>query len=390
MFSHTPQITIQPRWKALQRAMQTQGAEALLVSTNVNLFYLSGRVYSGYCYLPAEGEPLFFVRRPVGLTGVIYIRKVEDIPAYFAAQGQAFPTTLLLENDSIPHSEYLRYEKTFAGVNLQNGTPLIRGVRAVKTPYEIDLLRLSARLHTEAYAQIPSLYREGMTDFTFSIEIERAMRLRGCLGLFRVFGQSMEIFMGSVLAGPNADQPSPYDFAMGGAGLNDALPGGCNGTRIEPGMSVMVDLGGNFTGYMSDMSRVFARGELPELAHRAHACSLEIVRRVEAAARAGVEAKALYELSCEIAAQAGLSEYFMGHRQQAGFVGHGVGIEINEAPVLAPRSRDVLEVGMVFALEPKFVIPQVGPVGIENTYVVVEHGIEKLTLAPEAMLPLGH
>ena len=78
----------------------------------------------------------------------------------------------------------------------------------------------------------------------------------------------------------------------------------------------------------------------------------------------------------------------MGHRQHAGFVGHGVGIEVNELPVIAPRSKDILEENNVIALEPKFVIPQVGAVGIENTYVVTNEGMKSITNAPEEILSL--
>lgn len=227
-----------------------------------------------------------------------------------------------------------------------------------------------------------------MTDVDLQIEIERLLRKHGCLGLFRVHGQSMELFMANILCGDNADNASPYDFAMGGAGQDLSLPVGADGTTIASGNAVMVDACGNFNGYMTDMTRTYAVGELPELALRAHRVSIEINRRIAQEGKAGVEAKRLYEISLEMAQHAGLEDYFMGHRQKAGFVGHGVGIEVNEAPVLAPRSRDVLAVGNVIAVEPKFVIPGVGAVGIENTYVVTESGMECITLAPEAITPL--
>ena len=89
-----------------------------------------------------------------------------------------------------------------------------------------------------------------------------------------------------------------------------------------------------------------------------------------------------------MAREAGLHEYFMGHRQKAGFVGHGVGIEINELPVIAPRSRDILQENNVIALEPKFVIPKTGAVGIENTYVVTPDGLKPLTNTPEGLTSL--
>lgn len=150
----------------------------------------------------------------------------------------------------------------------------------------------------------------------------------------------------------------------------------------------MVDMGGNFTGYMTDMTRVFSVGKLTDRAYKAHDTALEIQRRIEQTAAPGVPAADLYNLAVRIAADAGLSDYFMGHRQQAGFIGHGIGIEINEAPVLAPRSKEALVPGMVFALEPKFVIPSVGAVGIENSFLVTDNGVEKLTHCEEAIVPL--
>lgn len=378
------------RWDKIQQNMSDVHADGLLICDNVNLYYVSGRIFRGYCYIPVKGEPIFFVRRPLGLNGtqVVYIRKPEEIGEYLQKNGIAFPDKLLLESDSISYSDYKRYETIFTPKEVLNGTALLRRCRSIKTPYEIDLIRRSGELHAKAYETIPSLYHKGMTDVEFSIELEHECRKLGSLGIFRIFGQSMEIFMGSVLAGDNADTPSPYDFAMGGAGLDVSLPVGCNGTVLTEGMSLMVDMGGNFTGYMTDMTRTYAIGSVQELALKAHETSIAIHQAIAAKSRPGVAAKDLYELAAEMANDARLSDYFMGHRQKAGFIGHGVGIEINEAPVLAPRSRDILAEGMVFALEPKFVIPGTGALGIENTYAVTADGVEKLTVCKEELISL--
>ena len=364
------------RKEKIQAALRKMSADALLLADNANLYYTSGRVFCGYTYVPVEGDMIYFVRRPVGLTGdnLVYIRKPEQIPDEMQKRGLSMPETLMLEGDSLSFNEY--------------GTTLIRGVRAVKTPYEMELIRQSAASHDMLYRHIPKLYKEGMTDQEFAIEIEHAARQHGSLGIFRIFGRSMEIFMGNVLAGENADTPTPYDFAMGGAGLDDSLPIGCNGASIRRGQTVMVDINGNFTGYMTDLTRVFSLGDIPEKALHAHRVSIEIQQAVMEMARPGVSAAELYNKAVEIAEVGGVADYFMGHRQKAGFVGHGIGIEINEQPVLAPRSRDILEEGMVFALEPKFVIPEVGPVGIENSFYVTSDGVEKLTNCEEAILPL--
>lgn len=384
----TEELTL--RWNKLQQLMHESHADGLLICDNVNLFYVSGHIFRGYCYLPATGLPIFFVRRPLGWEGpqIVYIRKPEDIGNYFTQHGIPFPENLLLESDSISYSDYKRYEAIFTPKEISNGTTVLRRCRSIKTPYEIELMRQSGKLHAKAYAAIPALYRPGMTDLDFSIELEHECRKLGSLGIFRIFGQSMEIFMGSVLAGDNADTPSPYDFAMGGAGQDVSLPVGSNGTVLTRGMSLMVDMGGNFTGYMTDMTRTFAIGQVQELARKAHETSIAIHQAIAATARPGVAAKELYEMAAEMAQQAGLADYFMGHRQKAGFIGHGVGIEINESPVLAPRSRDILAEGMVFALEPKFVIPGTGALGIENTYAVTADGVEKLTICPEELIAL--
>lgn len=379
------------RKEKIQAALRRLSADALLLADNANLYYTSSRVFCGYTYVPAEGDMLYFVRRPVGLAGdnVVYIRKPEQIIEEMQKRGLPLPQTLLVEGDSLSYNEYTRLASAFPSSRiLPGGTALIRQVRAVKTPFEIDMIRQSAASHDMLYRHIPKLYTPGMTDLEFSIEIERAARQHGSLGIFRIFGRSMEIFMGNVLAGENADTPTPYDFAMGGAGLDDSLPIGCNGTTIHPGQTVMVDVNGNFTGYMTDLSRIYSLGEIPEKVRHAHAVSLEIEQAVMSMARPGVAASELYDKALAIARDRKVEDYFMGHRQKAGFVGHGVGIEINEQPVLAPRSRDVLEAGMVFALEPKFVIPGVGPVGIENTFLVTDDGVERLTNCEEEIRSL--
>lgn len=384
-----PEEEIVLRHGKVKALMKCQGIDFALIADNATIYYLTGRVYAGFVGLYAdENIPVqYFVRRPVGLTGegLTYIRKPEDIPALLLTDKIE---SVGLEFDCQAYSSCLRLMKVFAGKNPVNVSGVIRKVRSVKTTFELGLLRRSGIIHTNVYERIPSLYQDGMTDLEFQIEIERESRLKGCLGQFRISGGSMELFMANILVGDNADNPTPYDFAMGGAGQDPSLPVGANGTVLKPGVSVMVDCNGNYTGYMTDMTRVFSIGKLTDLAYKAHECSIHICRVLEEQGKPGIEAKELYNKAVEIAEASGLSDYFMGHKQKAGFVGHGIGIEINEGPVLAPRSKDVLESGNVIAIEPKFVIPGVGAVGIENSYVVSEDGLVRLTHAPEEIICL--
>lgn len=377
----------QLRFDNLRRQMEAEKADAVIITDNANIYYLTGRVFDGYIYVPASGIPVYFVRRPVNLEGdgVVAIRKPEDMALTI---GLNAPHRIGLELDVTAWSAALRLSKVFEGSEIINFSPSMRLLRSVKTPAETEKIRQSGIRQERVYRRIPHLYREGMTDLELQVEIERISRLEGCLGQFRISGDSMELYMGNVLAGDNADTPTPYDFAMGGEGLDPSLPVGCNGTIIRPGDTVMVDVNGNYTGYMTDMTRTFVAERTNELAEKAHRCSIEICHRMLADARPGVEARSLYATAESMAREAELERYFMGHRQKAGFVGHGVGIEINELPVIAPRSRDIIAEGNVIAFEPKFVIPGAGAVGIENTYCVGAAATECLTNAPEQLITL--
>ncbi|WP_373758743.1 M24 family metallopeptidase [Bacteroides heparinolyticus] len=373
----------------IRSLMAQHEIDAALITCNVNLIYTYGRVVSGYLYLPLHAPARLFIKRPNNMVGeyVHPIRKPEQLPELLMECGLSIPSKLMLEGDELTFTEYNRLAACFPQTEVVPcGTSLIRKARSIKTDMEIEMFRRSGIAHAKAYEQIPSVYQPGMTDRQLSVEIERLMRLEGGLGIFRTFGQSMEIFMGSLLAGDNAMNPSPYDFALGGRGLDPSIPIGVDGSLLQPGQSFMVDMGGNFYGYMGDMSRVFSIGRLPEKAYAAHQTCLEIQEAVAEKAKPGVVCEDLYNIAINMVTKAGFADNFMGTTQKAKFIGHGIGLEINEMPVLAPRMKQELEPGMVFALEPKIVLPGIGPVGIENSWAVTEEGVEKLTLCKEEIV----
>lgn len=372
------------RLKKVRSLMRRAGVDALLVQTYANIYYLTGRVFTGYILISPDGEPTYYVKRPVSLSGdtLVSIRKPEQIELPEGLQ------KIALELGSVSFAQAERLRKALGVNEVTDGSDFLARSRAVKTPYEIKQIVTSGIKQERVYRKIPELYHEGMTDIELQIEIERLSRLEGCLGLFRTGGDSMELFMANVLSGKNADTPTPYDFAMGGRGLDASIPVGADGSILRKGDAVMVDANGNYTGYMTDMTRTFAVSHISDLAERAHKVSIEICRRAEELGQPGTEASEIYHMAENMAHQAGLGEYFMGHRQKAGFVGHGLGIEINELPVISPRSTYQLCEGNVVALEPKFVIPDAGAVGIENTYVVYPEGLRCVTKAPEEIIIL--
>ena len=381
-----PEEDLADKTARLRAFMAEENIDAVFVDDNANKYYLTGRVFSGYILL-TQNYIKWFIRRPAHFKGddLHVIRKVENISETVDVTELR---TIAFELDLSSYNNIERYKKVFRASEVKNADRLLMRCRSVKTSYEIKLIELSSDKLSEVYRKVPSMFRPGMTDVELQIEIERASRLEGCLGIFRINGNEMELNMGSVLVGNNSDNASPYDFAMGGAGTDPSLPVGADGTVIKPGNTVMVDTNGNFTGYMTDMTRTFVCSKVDEEITKAHNLSIEICNHLANIGKPGTAASYLYEEACRMAREAGLESRFMGHNSQAGFVGHGVGIVINELPVLAPRSKDILQEGNVIAVEPKFVMEGAGAVGVENTYVVTKEGMKRLTLAPQQLIEL--
>ncbi|HSJ95276.1 MAG TPA: M24 family metallopeptidase, partial [Gaiellaceae bacterium] len=171
-----------------------------------------------------------------------------------------------------------------------------------------------------------------------------------------------------------------------GPGPNVAVSKGASHRPIEEGEPILIDFAGAHEGYLADQTRTYSLGPLPRYLEEPYEAAREILHRVAAEARPGVTGAQLYEKAMELA---GDREGFMGWGdERVSFVGHGIGLEIDELPLLARGWDEPLEAGMVFALEPKFVFPEVGAVGIENSYLVTGNGVERLTSAPEELIEL--
>ncbi|MBR8729762.1 Methionine aminopeptidase 1, mitochondrial [Porphyromonas levii] len=379
----------------IHAALKEQGLQNILLRSIPNCLYITGSVSQSFIFVDRSRElPIIFLERPTNtLEGypeeLIYnIRKPELIPEILSDIGLSINEQTALELGYLPVTEYQRLSKLSpSGVSTADGSTLMRNVRSIKTEAELTETRRLAHVHAEIYRLVPEFYRPGITDLELQHELEYQMRRRGSIGIFRAFGARMEIHMGNMICGANADNPAPYDFTMGGKGVY-AMPMGASGQEILPGTTLMVDLSGNYGVYQTDITRTYYLGELPEEVVRAHNLSIEFQRWFETYAKAGTPVAEVYNYFLRRAEEEGFADYFMGHNNQVKFVGHGVGIEINEQPVLTARSKETFRSGMVIALEPKFVFPEVGAVGLENTFIIGENGAENITPLPEELTPL--
>lgn len=392
MLGIIPIWEVEQRVKRLQDALMKNELEGALILENTNLYYFSGTVFDGFLFVPAEGAPLLLANKGVErvksespLKEIHSIQNTRDLPLKLR-EHSSFPRRLGMELDVLPARDYLRYQRLFtAETKMVDISKIIREIRWIKSPYEQELIKESAEIHGQLFLEIPRLVQIGLFDWELAAQIEYRARLAGHLGITRFRGFNRELFMGAVLTGPTGATLSPSDTPFGGQGLTPLYPMGAGGGRIEKGQPVSIDYVGNYTGYMVDQTRSFCLGTPPSLLKKAYETSLEIQAMVEEEAKPGVNGAYLYEKAVSIARKNQLAEHFMGYGQPVTFIGHGIGLEINEWPVIAKGIDLLLEEGQVFALEPKFVFPKLGLVGIENTYLIRSEGLEKLTVTSEEM-----
>lgn len=289
----------------------------------------------------------------------------------------------------LPAQAYLRLAEAVPAADWADASSLLRSLRSVKGPGEIACIERAAQAAAEALAEGIGQLREGMTELALMTAIERELRSRGHAGLMRMRGYNQEIATGMVAAGEAAAEPTYFDGPAGGRGLSPAVPQSASMRPIRRGEPILLDIGCCIDGYVIDQTRTAVIGKLSPSLRFAYDTSVAILRKTEELMKPGAVPEQLYAQSLAMAEEAGLAAHFMGYgRDQVKFLGHGIGLEIDEWPVLARGFREPLLPGMVIAVEPKFTFPGEGVVGIENTYLVTEAGCRALTRSPERLFEI--
>lgn len=393
----TPRTELEQRFRKLQEYMAPAGLDAVIVVQNADLFYFTGTVQNGSLYIPAQGEPIFMVRRDFararmesGLKEVIPFNSMKDIPGILAQYGYHAPERIGLELDVLPVNFFERYRKVYPSAQFLDAAPLIRRVRMIKSHYEIHLLKDAADQLDAVYRRAGEVIREGMTDIELSAELEYAARKSGHQGMVRMRGFNSDVFFGHVFSGSDSAVPSYSDTPLGGLGLNTSYGQGAGLKRIERNEAIIIDLAGCADGYLADQTRVFALGGLSDRLRTAYDDMLKVQKRMTERAAPGVSWSFIYHECLALAVKLGYADSFMGARgAQVPFIGHGIGVEVDEFPFIARGfDNEPLEIGMVFAFEPKAVFPGEGAIGIENTFYLSYEGLKQLTYSPEELFVL--
>ena len=190
------------------------------------------------------------------------------------------------------------------------------------------------------------------------------------------------------VSGSSASYPTNFDGPVGGEAPYPAAAMGAGSREILSGEAVMTDIVTSYNGYHSDNARDFFTGpEPPRELLDAHEFCTDIISEIESAARPGRICSDVFKEIDALAKKRGEPQGFMGFgKNRVKFFGHGVGLELDELPVIADRVDIEIVPGMIIAVEPKAFLPHIGPAGIENTYVVEENGLSSLCGHPRRLI----
>lgn len=385
---YTPREEIIGRIEVVQSLMEQRDLDGLVVIHHINMFYFSGTSQSGHLFIPRKGSPLLMVRKSYErarlespLDNIVELNSLKSILPAIEKHLGASVKSVGMELDIIPCNTMLMYSgKAFPGVRIEDGSAMMKQARLIKSEWEIGLLRHSCSVLDSAFSRVPEMLKEGMTEIELASLFEGAMRSNGYGGCSKMRTFNQDFLFGNLVSGPSGSVPTYFDGPVGGSGLSPANnPHGAGWKRILRNEPVYIDYTCVVNGYTADAERVFVLGSrsIDDVLLHGHETALLIQEEAIKLLKPGAWCSDIWTLSEKIAEHEGLAENFMGlGKERVKFLGHGVGLEMDEQPVFAKGFDMPLRPGMTFALEPKFVFKQ-GAVGVENTFVLNESGAEK-------------
>lgn len=389
-----PLNELQQRWDSCRGLIKKYlpQAEGLVLFSRLNIYYLSGTFGNGLLWIPLEGKPVLLCKRGYEraklespLENILPFHSYKDVEGLLKDAGSPLPKIFAVEMNGLSWSLGNSFSKYLPGYEYLPGDKMISIARARKTKWELKRLREAGAKHGKCLMeQLPPLLKEGMTELEIAYVISNLFFREGHHGILRMENFGEEVYLGHVAVGDSGNYPSVFNGAVGLRGAHPAIPHmGSSEIKWEEGLLLTIDNGFNIEGYQTDKTLVYwlgNQGNIPLHIKAAHNFCIELQDWIAEHLRPGALPSELWHHSTAVAEKHGWSEGFMGlGKNKVSFVGHGIGLAIDEYPVLAKGFDLPLEAGMVLAIEPKIGIPGIGIVGVENTFEVTPVGGKCLT-----------
>ena len=387
-----PRPEIESRISEFQSRLNESNIALAYINHLTDLYYYTGSIQNGVLLIPSNEEPTYYVKRsekraeaesPLKILPYpgrkSLIKKIKNILDDKAQLGLALNVT--------PASVY-----HWLSGNIDNPIVDINRIillqKAIKSAWEIHQIEKAANQATILYGEMDKHLRAGISEIEMSASIEQRLRLLGHGGTIRVRVPNGEVNLPMAVSGDSALYPTLFDGPVGAEG---AYPSACPGAgwkKIKAGETVMIDVVTSYNGYHSDQSRIYCVGdEIPTKALEAHAFCLETLKKLEKHLKPGAICSAIYNAVRAWTDEHDPPEGFMGYGEKnVKFFGHGIGLELDEFPIIAQKIDMELKPNMIIAVEPKAFLKGIGPVGVENTYQITEEGFRNLCPAEQNII----
>jgi len=389
-----PAQELASRWDRCKNLLQQfiPQAQGILVFSRLNIYYFSGSFASGVFWLPLSGEPILLCRRgderakiESPIKHIYPFRSYSDIGTILNDLGFSLPKLVAAEMNGLSWALSNSLTKHLANHQFVPADKIIGMSRAKKSEWELNILREAGSKHAKCLTKLlPPFLHDGISELEICHKILELFFSEGHLGILRMENYGEEVFLGFVSIGDSANHPSAFNGPVGLQGVHPAAPYmGSAVVRWTTGKPLTIDNGFNLAGYITDKTQVYWLGDkenMPENAINAHNFCIDLQNQVIELLKPGTRPSEIWNHCLVKVERSEWRDGFMGlGKNKVFFIGHGIGLAIDEYPVLAHGFDLPLEEGMTLAIEPKIGIPGFGMVGLENTFEVTTDGGKCLT-----------
>ena len=354
--------------------------EMAVIFSKINMYYFTGTMQEGMLIIPRDEEAVLWVRRSYERAAeeslFPCIRQMNGFRDAAGTLGK-FPRAVYLETEVVPLALYQRFRANFPFEDVKPADKQISAARAVKSPYELAFMEQAGKIHRRVLEErVPAILREGMSEAELAAQLFSLLIEEGHQGISRFAMFDTEMVLGNICFGESSIYPTYFNGPGGAYGMSPAVPLlGSRERKLKNGDLVFIDIGCGVEGYHTDKTMTYMFGRpLDKEAVDVHKKCVDMQNEIAAMLKPGAVPSRIYS-SIINSLDAGFLENFMGFgKRRVKFLGHGIGLTIDELPVIAEGFDEPLQEGMAFAVEPKKGIKNIGMVGIENTFLVEREG----------------
>ncbi len=384
------------RIEYFQAELVKQKLDGVLLFYSRDVFYYTGTAQPSYLVV-TPNDYMLYIRSGYNFAlDEIFIdsskvqeeRKLENIhETWFKNAGFK---TLATELDILPVNQFYGYQKAFEGIEFKDASPLVLDQRKTKDKYEIRQLEKACAAIDAGHKSVIPGPLAGLTELEVAAKVENAHRLAGHDGCF--FFRLPDFFMsrGPSASGPNLSRFSGVVYSVTGEGLSSSVPIGPSRRVIEPGDPVMVDIPTSVNGYHADQTRTYFAGKADTRIKDLYYALKEIHETVFRSIRPGMTGQGIYQLAMETAAKLKMEAPFLnfGNGKKSMLIGHGIGLEVNEPPIISSYSNEIIGENYVIAIEMHMYRENVGVVKLEDTILIGKDSNRWLTFSSRDLIEL--